>query len=273
MLKDVLTKKMLEVLPPDVTEVRLRRGGPLVYLTKTRKYVTQFFITHEDFEAVLSVVTEHSLYALTEKMVNGYIPLKGGIRVGIAGEGVMDGEKVKTVKNVTSLVLRIPHQVFGIADFLGINGNFGENILVVSPPGAGKTTLLREIARRLSEEEKTVVILDERGELSGATGTKFSLSLGRNTDVLFGFPKRIAYENALRALSPEYIVTDELSGEQDVLGVMRAFYGGVKVVATLHGNDENVFHGVFSPLKTVFDHLIVLTKEPKVGTLKKEIKR
>ena len=185
----------------------------------------------------------------------------------------MDGEKVKTVKNITSVVLRIPHQVFGIANFLGIDGNFEENVLVVSPPGAGKTTLLREIARCLSEQSKTVVLLDDRGELSGATGATFPLSIGRNTDVLFGFPKRIAYENALRALSPEYIVTDELSGEQDVAGVLRAYYGGVKVVASLHGNDENVFYDVFKPLEQVFDHVIVLSMNPKVGTLKKEIKR
>ena len=87
----------------------------------------------------------------------------------------------------------------------------------------------------------------------------------------FGFPKQLAYENALRALNPEYIITDELSGEKDVQGVLRAYYGGVKVVATLHGGDENVFHGVFEPLKIVFDHIVVLSRFPRVGTVKKEV--
>ena len=221
---------------------------------------------------MLSLVTEHSLYALTEKLVNGYVPLKGGVRVGVAGEGVLDGEKVKTIKHITSLAIRIPHQIFGIADFIRIDGYFNQNVLIISPPGAGKTTLLREMTRMLSNAGKCVAVLDERGEISGVNGTSFALDVGRNTDVLFGFPKKASYENALRALAPDYIVTDELSGDRDVEGVLRAYYGGVKVVATLHGANEDVFHGEFAALAPVFDRLIVLSKLPKVGTVAKDIR-
>ncbi len=182
----------------------------------------------------------------------------------------MDGEKVKTVKHITSLSVRIPHQIFGIADFLKIDGNFRKNLLIVSPPAAGKTTLLREITRKLSNAGQCVVVLDERGEISAPDGTSFGLDVGQNTDVLYGFPKNVSYENALRALAPEYIVTDELSGEKDVAGVLRAYYGGVKVVATLHGGDLDCFHGVFEPLSVVFDHLILLSKQPKAGSVVKE---
>ena len=237
---------------------------------KGRGY-TDHIVSDEEFENILSLITEHSLYALTDKLVNGFLPMKGGIRVGVAGEGVMDGEKVKTIKHITSLSIRIPHQIFGIADFLKIVGNFRENLLIVSPPAAGKTTLLREITRKISNAGQSVVVLDERGEISAPDGTAFGLDVGQNTDVLYGFPKRISYENALRALSPEYIVTDELSGENDVAGVLRAYYGGVKVVATLHGGDLDVFHGVFEPLSVVFDRLILLSKVPKAGTVVKEM--
>ena len=211
------------------------------------------------------------MYAISEKLVCGYIPLKGGVRVGVAGEGVMEGERVKTIKHITSLSFRIPHQIFGIADFLAIDGNFRQNVLIISPPGAGKTTLLREIARVLSVQGKCVSILDERGEISGVCGIHFALDVGRNSDVLFGFPKKVSYENALRALSPDYIVTDELSGDRDVEGVMRAHYGGVNVIATLHGGSLDVFHGSFEPLAAVFDRLILLSKTPRVGTVVREV--
>ena len=272
MLEGVVTKPILSRLPKGVTEIRIRKGRPLVCLTTDRKVSTSYVVTDREFEEVVALVTDRSLYAITEKLVNGYLPLKGGIRVGVAGECVPDGEKIKTVKHITSLSIRIPHQVFGIADFLEIDGNFRENVLIVSPPAAGKTTLLREIARQISDHGQTVVVLDERGEISGAGGDDFALKVGTNTDVLFGFPKKIAYVNALRALNPEYIITDELSGEGDVEGVLRAFYGGVKVIATLHGADVDVFRGAFAPLRGVFDRILLLSKKPKVGTLLREVK-
>ena len=256
-----------------MTEVRVRKRKPLTYLTANTRTTTDRIVTDAAFEDLLSFVTDRSLYALTEKLTNGYLPLKGGVRVGVAGEGVREGEKIKTVKHITSLSIRFPHQIFGIANFLGINGYFCKNVLIISPPAAGKTTLLREIARTISDAGKNVVILDERGEISGAGEGEFAMKIGDNTDVLFGFPKKLAYENSLRALNPDYIVTDELAGEGDVEGVLRAYYGGVKVIATLHGDTTDVFHGEFTPLDKVFDHIVVLSKKPKVGTVKREVIR
>ena len=269
----LLHHPLFKDIPSDVTEIRVRKRKHLICLTTLRRIVLDHVVSDVEFEELLAQVTDRSLYALTEKLTNGYLPLKGGVRVGVAGEGVRDGDRIKTVRHVTSLVIRIPHQIFGIADFLGIDGYFRQNVLIVSPPAAGKTTLLREIARKLSDRDHNVVILDERGEISGAGEGDFAMKIGENADVLFGFPKKIAYENALRALNPDYIVTDELSGEGDVEGVLRAYYGGVKVVATLHGNTTDVFRGIFAPLESVFDHIILLSKHPTVGTIKREVTR
>lgn len=273
MPKDLLSYSLFCDLPKGVTEIRVRKGRRLSYTTPLLKRVCDHVVTDAEFEELLSFVTDRSLYALTEKLTNGYLPLKGGIRVGVAGEGVANGDRIKTVKHVTSLAIRIPHQITGAADFLGIDGYFDQNVLIVSPPAAGKTTTLREIARSLSDHGKNVVILDERGEIAGAGEGRFAMQVGENTDVLFGFPKKLAYENALRAMNPDYIVTDELSGEGDVEGVIRAYYGGVKVAATLHGDDLDVFHGVFAPLDKVFDRLVLLSKVPVVGTVKREVRR
>ena len=273
MPNDLLSHFLFQDIPAEVTEIRVRKGKHMTYLTPLARTTTDHIVTDAEFEDLLSRITDRSLYAITEKLTCGYLPLKGGIRVGVAGEGVRDGDRIKTVKHITSLAIRIPHQIFGIANFLGINGYFKQNILIVSPPAAGKTTLLREIARTLSDRGKNVVILDERGEISGAGEGGFAMNIGANTDVFFGFPKILAYENALRAMNPDYIITDELSGEGDVGGVLRAFYGGVKVVATLHGANTDVFHGVFAPLEQVFDRIVLLSKIPHVGTVKREVIR
>ena len=168
MPKDLFSHSLLKGLPSSVTEVRVRKRKPLTYLTANTRTTTDRIVTDAAFEDLLSFVTDRSLYALTEKLTNGYLPLKGGVRVGVAGEGVREGEKIKTGKHITSLSIRFPHQIFGIANFLGINGYFCKNVLIISPPAAGKTTLLREIARTISDAGKNVVILDERGEISGA---------------------------------------------------------------------------------------------------------
>ncbi len=261
------------MIPDPVLEVRVRRGLPLTFLTEKRRSISSRAIREEEFDECLMLATEHSLYAMTERLVSGYLPLRGGVRVGVAGEGVSEGRSIKNVKNVTSLVYRVPHQIFGASDFIRIDGNFKQNVLIVSPPACGKTTLLRDLTRKLSNVGNNVAVLDERGEIGGVVKTERTLDLGSNADVLVGFPKRIAYENALRALSPDYIVTDELSGEEDVEGVLRAYYGGVKVVATLHGKGDFVFYGIFAPLEKVFDRVIVLSKDPKVGSVVRDEKR
>lgn len=50
-----------------------------------------------------------------------------------------------------------------------------------------------------------MVVLDERFELS-ADG----FDLGACTDILQGYPKQEGFSHAVRCLSPEYIVCDEL---------------------------------------------------------------
>ena len=55
--------------------------------------------------------------------------------------------------------------------------------------------------------------MDERGELGG-------FDLGPNADLLQGYPKGAGMEMALRSLSPEVIVCDEL-GQHDLEAVQR----------------------------------------------------
>ena len=41
------------------------------------------------------------------------------------------------------------------------------SILIMGSPGTGKTTVIREIARELSEEEHSVVVVDTSNEICG----------------------------------------------------------------------------------------------------------
>ena len=73
-----------------------------------------------------------------------------------------------------------------------------------------------------------MVVLDERFELS-ADG----FDLGACTDILQGYPKREGLSHAVRCLSPEYIVCDEL-GENDFSAIRAASFSGVALIASIH---------------------------------------
>lgn len=114
------------------------------------------------------------------------------------------------------------------------------NTLIVSPPGMGKTTLLRDIARQLSTDEAgrpgmRVCVVDERSEIAGGYGER-RFDVGAKTDVLDGCPKAQGIVLALRSLSPQAILTDEVGRPEDAAALEDALNCGVGIVATAHGS-------------------------------------
>lgn len=89
------------------------------------------------------------------KYVNGYITIKGGHRVGITGEVVINNGEVKNISYIYSLNFRISKEVMGASKeilnyVLDINHNSVYNTLIVGLPGSGKTTILRDLIRNIS---------------------------------------------------------------------------------------------------------------------------
>ncbi len=260
-----------------VTEIRLRVGRPLVVLTVGEKKTVKSFgvpyiVSASDIEKILGVASAFSIYSVNDQIVKGYIPAKK-VRIGVAGEGVSEKNLLVTVKHINYMVIRIPHEIKGVADKIKerIFANGVLNTLVISPPGAGKTTLLRELARLASFKYNTLLI-DERYEFAYADNGLPTLDVG-DCDVVSGVGKAVAYENCIRAMNPELIVTDELFSESDVNAVADIIRSGVKVFASLHGEDENSVTSskVFCRLNGLFDIYVVLSKTPAIGTVKKII--
>ena len=103
---------------------------------------------------------------------------------------------------------------------------------LMSSPGSGKTTVLRSMAQELARQKRLVSVIDERRELfAGMPRRTFP---GEALDVISGIPKGQAVQMALRTLSPQVLLLDELGGMEEVSALEQGMFSGVDFVATLH---------------------------------------
>lgn len=198
---------------------------------------------------IMQTATQASLYAVGDELRRGYVTVPGGHRIGIAGRvAVSEAGTVKSIRTISSLNVRIARQFLGVADaakrylFHATDGR-PVSVLILSPPGCGKTTLLRDLSRQWSvgtisaqSPACKVTVVDERSEISGCIDGVPQFELGPRTDVLDGCPKAEGMMMAIRTLSPDIVVTDEIGRSADVQAVLEAVNAGVAVVTSAHAS-------------------------------------
>lgn len=241
---------MLEFLPPRVLgcvrhvnlnclyELRLRAGKPLsanlggnfVFLGEHGPCPKNSALvpTAQEIEEAVFQASGRSLYAVENELRQGFLTANG-VRIGIAGSYVYEKGSVLAVREITSLCVRIPHEILGCAreiyDKCLSKGLC--SLLIIAPPGEGKTTILRDLSRLVCEKtDCNVLVCDERGELSAG-------DLGETSDCMKFADKLTAFTAGVRAMRPDLIVTDELL-PSDYPAVERAVRAGVHVFASAH---------------------------------------
>ena len=219
-------------------ELRLRVGQPCTLrLPEGERPLADAPVTPGDLAAVLEKATGASLHAFADELRRGFVCAPGGVRVGVCGTAVCAPGTVRTLRDVSSLCLRVPRPVPGAGrEILPLLA--GKSVLVVSPPGGGKTTFLRELVRTASDEGVRVALADERGELAGVSGGAPGFAVGRCTDVLTGAPKAEAALLLLRAMAPEVVAMDEVSAPEDAAAIETLLGCGVRIFASAHASDR-----------------------------------
>ena len=257
-----------------LSELRLRTGFPIFGIFNGKKaYLSDDGATLSKQKALIcgqgvivdtvNSATERSLYAFNDRLKQGFITTRDGVRIGVAGECVFDNDRIITIKKISSLNIRVPHEIKNCSSvvYRKIFLKAIYNTLIISPPAKGKTTILKDLARKFNDDtDYSVLIIDERGE--------FNRVIGENIDVIKYSNKIYALNYAIRSMSPQIVITDELQSKDDWKSAEQAANSGVKIVASCHGKDINDLKSKDFFNKNVFERYVVIDADKPAGSIK-----
>ena len=214
-----------------VSEVRLRLYGVSSLTVGGENVALGVRVDSAMIKETLKRITGGALFAHKDDMCRGFISLPFGIRVGVIGHARYDGTAMQGIDEISALVFRIPGGTCDFAKALYVEWtSYGGGMLICSGAGGGKTTAIRALASLIGSGEcpRRVAVVDERCEFDV---NEYSHT---HVDILRGYRRALGVEIAVRTMSAEVLIVDEISSAEDASSMLSALGAGVTVIATVH---------------------------------------
>ncbi len=165
---NLYTEEILNILPSHISrlicdldevdklqEIRFKIGKPIFFQIGNTEKLASYEVKREDIKSIVQRMSNYSIYSFEEEIKQGYLTIKGGHRVGICGRCVIDEGKVKTIRDISSLNIRICREIYNasklVMPYIVENGHV-LNTIIISPPKCGKTTIIRDISKKYLTE-------------------------------------------------------------------------------------------------------------------------
>ncbi|MDD3888521.1 MAG: stage III sporulation protein AA [Syntrophomonadaceae bacterium] len=279
-------------------EIRLRCGQPIILRIGNQDYTLDargqvfrdidkgYQVDNEDIYRTIASISDNSLYAFEDEIKRGFITISGGHRIGLAGQVIVQNYDIKIMKDFSSVCIRVAREIKDCSASLipalcpSPSASI-LNTLIVSPPRCGKTTILRDLARLIARgnryvNARNVVIVDERSEIGGCYRGVPQLDVGPRTDVLDSCPKALGMLMAIRSLSPQVIITDEIGSKNDIEAIQECVNAGVSIISSIHARnlDELKKRPFVNNLLTMgaFSIVVVLSRRNGPGSIEEIIR-